>query len=91
MRQQLARLAPQHLEINDHSAAHVGHAQAGHGGHYQLLIVATVFQQQTRLIRHRLIYHTLAEILQHEIHALSIQAYTPEEFQQQIAQRSNNG
>jgi BolA protein len=81
IRGRLAALSPQLVEIHDESGEHVGHegARSG-GGHYRLLIVADVFQGQPRVARHRLIYRALGGMMQREIHALAITAYTPEEL-----------
>jgi BolA protein len=80
MKERLAALAPEQLEIFDDSAKHVGHegAKSG-GGHYQLVIVSRRFEGLGKLARHRLIYETLAPLMQSEIHALSIQAFSPGE------------
>jgi BolA protein len=80
MRHRLAALAPQHLEIIDDSRLHAGHAGAREGGHYRLVIVSERFQGLPTLARHRLVYDTLAELMQKGIHALSISAATPDEF-----------
>jgi BolA protein len=81
IRGRLAALTPQVVEIFDESGDHVGHegAKAG-GGHYQLLIVASAFEGQPRVARHRLVYQALGPMMQREIHALAITAYTPEEL-----------
>ena len=81
MRDRLAALAPDVVEIYDESGEHVGHEGAkGGGGHYQLLIVARAFEGESRVARHRMIYAALGSMLQQEIHALAINAYTPEEL-----------
>jgi BolA protein len=80
LRERLAALDPLHLRIIDDSAAHAGHAGArSGGGHYRLLIVSSVFSGKSTLARHRLIYDALGELMRSKIHALSIQAMTPEE------------
>jgi BolA protein len=73
-------LAPERIEIRDDSAAHAGHpgARAG-GGHYALTIVARAFAGQPPLARHRLVYQALGDLMGREIHALTIEALTPEE------------
>jgi BolA family transcriptional regulator, general stress-responsive regulator len=81
MREKLAAIAPESMEIVDESAKHAGHegAKSG-GGHYLLTIVSTHFAGQNTLARHRLVYNTLGELMHKEIHALSIKAYTPDEI-----------
>ena len=75
-------LEPQALQINDDSAAHVGHAGAREGGgHFTVLIVSRHFTGKALLQRHRLVYAALQDLMPAEIHALSIKALTPEEFQ----------
>jgi BolA protein len=81
MRERLAALAPDVVEIYDESGEHLGHEGAkGGGGHYQLLVVARAFEGEPRLARHRMVYAALGGMLQREIHALAITAYTPEEL-----------
>lgn len=81
IRARLAVLAPEHLEIEDDSARHAGHAgaQSG-GGHYNLLIVSNQFKGESTMRRHRRIYELLGDMMHKEIHALSIRAYSPDEF-----------
>lgn len=73
------RLCPLQLEIRDDSAAHAGHAGAREGGHFSVLIVSEQFAGRTRLQRHQLVYEAVSELLRTDIHALSIQAETPQE------------
>lgn len=81
MRQKLAALAPESLEILDESGEHVGHAGAqGGGGHYQLIIVSRMFGGKPLPARHRMVYEALSPMMQHEIHALAIKAYAPDEI-----------
>jgi BolA family transcriptional regulator, general stress-responsive regulator len=81
MREKLQALSPARLEIEDESARHAGHegARSG-GGHYQLLIVASGFEGKSKLARHRMVYAALGDMMQREIHALSIQALSPGEI-----------
>lgn len=81
MRTRLASLQANHLDIEDESAQHAGHAGAkGGGGHYRMRIVSSVFSGKNTLTRHRMVYDALGDLMQREIHALSITAYTPEEL-----------
>ena len=47
--------------------------------HFAARIVAPQFAQLRSLARHQLVYQTLGELMGREIHALSIQALTPQE------------
>lgn len=80
IRERLAALEPETIELADESAAHAGHAgaQAG-GGHFRLTIVSPQFRGRDTLARHRMIYGALAPMMKREIHALSIRALSPEE------------
>jgi BolA family transcriptional regulator, general stress-responsive regulator len=74
-------LAPTDLQIDDDSAQHAGHAGARDGrGHYTVRIVSAAFAGKLPLARHRLVYSALAQMLQTDIHALTIQAFSPEEI-----------
>jgi BolA protein len=78
MRERLAILAPVDLRIEDQSAAHAGHAGAASGGgHYRMHIVSGAFSGVGTLARHRIVYDALGDMMQHEIHALSIAAAAP--------------
>jgi len=47
--------------------------------HFSARVVAREFAQLRPLARHQLVYRTLGELMGREIHALSIEALTPEE------------
>lgn len=81
----LAEYQPTRIEVIDDSHKHAGHegARSG-GGHYTLYIVSTRFAGKPTLARHRMIYSTLGEMMKHDIHALNITAYTPEELQSKV-------
>ena len=73
-------LAPTEIEIIDESARHAGHAGAASGGgHYILRIVSAAFTGKKPLERHRLVYDAVGDMMHSEIHALSIQASSPDE------------
>ena len=75
-----AALQPVRLDIVDESHKHVGHAgAAGGGGHFNALIVSSAFEGQRLLQRHRLVYEALGEMMDTDIHALSMQCRTPGE------------
>jgi len=73
-------LQPELLEIRDDSAAHAGHAGALSGGHFAVRIVARQFGGRRLLERHRLVYTAVAGLLENGVHALSIDAVSPEEI-----------
>lgn len=73
-------LDPEHLEIIDESARHAGHAGAASGGgHFIVHIVSAAFAGKNLIQRHRLVYDAVDDIMHTEIHALSIQAKSPDE------------
>jgi BolA protein len=80
LRSRLQQLDPQRIDIIDDSARHAGHegAKSG-GGHYQLTLVSERFRGLPRLARHRLVYDAAGDLMQREIHALTMVLQTPEE------------
>ena len=80
IRQRLAALDPQALELSDDSAQHVGHAGSSGGGPYTLTLVSSHFSGKSRIMRHRIIYQALQDLIPSRIHALSISAYAPDEL-----------
>jgi len=80
IRAKLAALDPVAIEIIDDSARHAGHAGARDGGgHFRLAIVSPRFAGCRTMERHRLVYDALGPLMKREIHALSIDAKTPDE------------
>jgi acid stress-induced BolA-like protein IbaG/YrbA len=49
--------------------------------HFAARVIAAEFAGKRPLARHQLIYRTLGELMGREIHAMSIEALTPEEWQ----------
>ena len=79
--QKLAVLSPDRIELIDDSEKHAGHEGAkGGGGHFELIIVSPLFEGKSSQARHRMIHAALGEMLEREIHAISIKAYTPDEI-----------
>jgi len=77
LRERLASLQPSRLEIVDDSAAHLGHAGNTGGGHYKMTIESSLFIGKSTIIRHRLIYEAVGDLIPSRIHALSINALAP--------------
>jgi BolA protein len=80
IRAALQVLAPTELELVDESHRHAGHAGARDGrGHFALQICSEAFAGLAPLARHRKVYAALGELMQTDIHALSIDARAPGE------------
>lgn len=76
-----AALVPSQLEVDDDSHLHVGHAGAASGGgHYRVKIVAEQFEGLRLVMRHRLVYDSVRDMMNTEIHALAITALAPSEL-----------
>jgi BolA family transcriptional regulator, general stress-responsive regulator len=73
-------LAPSELEIKDDSAKHAGHAGAREGGHFRVRLVSEAFRGKSAIERHRLVFAAVADLMGRDIHALNIDAKTPEEI-----------
>jgi BolA protein len=70
----------EHLQIEDESHLHAGHAGAASGGgHFKLTIVAPEFKGLNLVARHRAVYAALNRHIPTEIHALTIIAMAPGE------------
>jgi BolA protein len=76
-----AALAPTLLELGDDSALHAGHpGAASGGGHYRVKIVSGRFEGLKLVMRHRLVYDSVHDMMHTEIHALAITALAPSEM-----------
>ena len=53
----------------------------GDGRHFDALVVAAAFVGKSRVQRHQLVYRALGDRMRGEVHALSIKALTPAEWQ----------
>jgi acid stress-induced BolA-like protein IbaG/YrbA len=49
------------------------------GTHFESIVIAPQFTGKRTIQRHQLVYGTLGALMGREIHALSIQAYAPDE------------
>jgi BolA protein len=75
-----AALSPVEVVLDDESALHAGHAGAATGGgHYRLRIVSDKFEGLKLVMRHRLVYDSVHDMMHKEIHALAITALAPSE------------
>jgi acid stress-induced BolA-like protein IbaG/YrbA len=53
---------------------------AGDGHHFEAVIVSAAFAGKSRVQRHQLVYRALGDRMREEIHALSMQTLTPEDW-----------
>ena len=72
-------LTPSSIEVQDDSHLHAGHAGALEGGHFTVRLRSAQFTGLARLARHRLVYSSLGALGPLGIHALAIDARTPDE------------
>ena len=69
-----AALTPEHIEVDDDSHQHAGHAGAREGRHFSVRITSLRFAGLGPLARHRLVYDALGPLGPLGIHALAIEA-----------------
>ena len=69
--------------VVDESELHAGHEGARAGaGHFRAVVVSPRFEGLGPVARQRLVYAALAEELRSDIHALSLQTLTPEQWRE---------
>lgn len=72
--------APARVTVRDDSAKHAGHPGArGGAGHFAVRIESQAFAGRNPLQRHRMVYEALAEMMPIDIHALIIEAISPDD------------
>jgi len=70
-----AAFQPETLEITDDTKSHEGHAGAQEGkGHYKIRIISGSFSGVRSIDRHRLVFEALGEMMETDIHAVSVTA-----------------
>lgn len=52
------------------------------GTHFEAVIVSAAFEGKRMVQQHQLVYQALGDRMRAEIHALSMQTYTPQQWQQ---------
>ena len=57
-------------------------AVEGDGHHFQAVIVSEKFAGLSKIKQHQLVYAVLGDRMREEIHALSMQTLTPEQWQE---------
>lgn len=71
-------LEPEHLEV--HNESHMHAVPPGSESHFRVLVVSPCFDGLSLIKRHRLVNEALREELSGCVHALSIQAKTPQQW-----------
>ena len=75
-------LSPDYLSIVDESWKHAGHAGAISGkGHFIMHVVSARFVGISRIDRNRMVFDILKEEMASSIHALTLRAQTPSEWE----------
>ncbi len=69
----------QQLQVINESHLHAGHAGAGEGSHFRVKIVSARMAGLARVARHRLVYDALRDVIPQGVHALAIEARSPDE------------
>jgi len=71
---------PEQLIVEDEGHLHVGHEGAKDGrGHFRVFVVAECFNGLSMLKRHRMIYKAMGDLMNSDVHALAIDAYSSDE------------
>lgn len=73
---------PSHLEVINESNRH--HVPPNSETHFKVVVVSDKFEGQRALARHREVNTVLADELANGVHALSINTYTQQEWQQVV-------
>jgi acid stress-induced BolA-like protein IbaG/YrbA len=53
---------------------------AGDGHHFEAVVVSAAFRGKSRVQQHQLVYRALGDRMREEVHALSMQTFTPEDW-----------
>ena len=72
---------PGSIEQSIRAGLEVAHLEvSGDGAHFEAVVVSAAFAGLSRVRRHQLVYATLGTRMGGEIHALSMQTLTPDEW-----------
>ena len=74
-------LSPAHLEVINES--HMHSVPPGSESHFKLVIVTDAFDGVPRIRRHQQVHGILEKELKEDLHALSMQTMTPQEWTKQ--------
>lgn len=76
------RFAPYYFSVLDVSEEHRGHQsfQENVESHFEIVIVSKIFNNKSKIDRHRMVNQTLKEEYLSDLHSVTIKALTVEEF-----------
>jgi BolA protein len=72
---------PSHLSVENESYMH--NVPPGSESHFKVVVVSNEFAGKRLVQRHQLVYKQVEDELANGVHALSIHAYTPTEWEKQ--------
>lgn len=90
--EKLQPLTPTFLDLQNESMNHAGYFD-GKESHFKLTIVSNDFVNKRLVARHQRVYGLVSSLLTQgggTVHALAIHAYTPEEWQIQLAEQGTS-
>lgn len=69
------------VDVHDDSDDHAGHPflPGAGAGHYRAKVISEQFEGKSPVVRHRMVYAALGDAMKADIHALVIEALTPQE------------
>mgnify|MGYP002620382348 CR=1 FL=1 len=79
LRELLSALEPTDLVVGNESHMHAG--PPGRESHFRVIVVSPAFAGMSRVQRHREVNRLAAGLFDEGLHALAIEAHTPEEWQ----------
>lgn len=72
---------PEDVQLYIEQGLACDHVQvSGDGQHFEAVVVSGEFRGKSKIQQHQLVYRALGTRLREEIHALSMQTLTPEEW-----------
>lgn len=70
--------------ITQHLACEFIKVSGDDGTHFEAVLVSSAFVGKSMVQQHQLVYAALGDRMRVEIHALSMQTYTPEQWAKQL-------
>lgn len=83
----LEELSPTQLQVENESSMHS--VPPGAESHFKVFVVSPLFEDKSLVQRHRMIYAVLGDDIRETIHALSIAAQTPAEWESSPNRRAS--